>query len=768
MKHNRMRQVVRESVVCRWLCLVATLFVAVSVVASTKSGVDSAIGNQLSQSASTPVEQLATFRTTLTRSPTGLLYVSPVQVEAARKNTWTSTIELGAMISNGDDDASQFREYADWDEGAVGNLAIMGDFGETYFKFKGGAIGNDDQFFKATYGKYGSYSISGFYYETPHIYANDALLLYRGIGTDVLTLPPPLTPGGNTMADIANALTFANDGTVGLERDKWGGEFRYFALGNWNLSAKYTLEDRDGIRPFSGSFYPYTIGGAVENLEPIDYTTHDFSLDASYSGDKTFLNVGVKTSFFENDNTSLTWDNPFDLVQGGGGVPPDVIERGRAALAPDNEFYQLDVEVAQLLPMGARLMGFVSWSRMSPDEDLLPPTINSGNVAGVDTDNWNTTAALSQRTADAEIDSLSGGVELRLNPWPKFSLGVSLDYFDEENETSYTSLNPLTGQYGYIAQDSPRIKRIYNGGGNPIHYRSIPFDKSKRSWTLDATYRPLSKTTIGLEVRETRNTYDEREVEERDDTRIKVFLSIRKLDWATIRISYLSEDRDVDKYESNPYSEFYTSSLPGYMPPGSGLAAFTLEELRKFDVGDRDLDKFEARINFLIRDDMDLMLSAQLEDKDYGGAYGLQERESKTMNMEWNYQPTATLNTYLFFSRQWFEDEMSNINDAASSPDPNAGGSTYPLTGSWTESSDETSDQVGAGIYYTGEKFSFEASYTSIDSETAIDWLQAGVEERRDWIPWIQHNTAYRSLFGEPRFKALNREMELPDLTGVP
>ncbi len=50
----------------------------------------------------------------------------------------------------------------------------------------------------------------------------------------------------------------------------------------------------------------------------------------------------------------------------------------------------------------------------------------------------------------------------------------------------------------------------------------------------------------------------------------------------------------------------------------------------------------------------------------------------------------------------------------------------------------------------------------------AIGWLQAGVEERRDWMPWIQHNTAYRPLFGDPRFKELVREMKLPDLTGVP
>ena len=83
------------------------------------------------------------------------------------------------MFNNGDDGASQFREDTDWNEGgALSNLSVMSDFGETYLEFKAGAVGNNDQFFKAEYGRYGSYTISGFYSETQHIYANDATLLF--------------------------------------------------------------------------------------------------------------------------------------------------------------------------------------------------------------------------------------------------------------------------------------------------------------------------------------------------------------------------------------------------------------------------------------------------------------------------------------------------------------------------------------------------------------------------------------------------------------
>ena len=295
MKHNRLPTFVPGSAICRQLSLVALLTCSTLGFASTKTGVDSAIGNQINDSSIDPVEPLATFATVLTRSPTGLLYISPYEAEAAEADTWSSSIEFGAIFNSGDDGASQFRKYTDWDEGAVlSDVSVMGDFGDTYFNFKGGALGRDDQFLKAEYGRYGSYRIIGFFNEIPHVYADDATLLYQGIGTNVLTLPSPLIPGGNTSDEIANALTSASKGTISANREKFGGELRSLVLGKWKLGAKYTLENRDGVRPFGGSFYPTTIGGAVETLEPIDYKTHEFSLDTSYSGDRSYLNLGVK------------------------------------------------------------------------------------------------------------------------------------------------------------------------------------------------------------------------------------------------------------------------------------------------------------------------------------------------------------------------------------------------------------------------------------------------------------------------------------------
>jgi hypothetical protein len=51
------------------------------------------------------------------------------------------------------------------------------------------------------------------------------------------------------------------------------------------------------------------------------------------------------------------------------------------------------------------------------------------------------------------------------------------------------------------------------------------------------------------------------------------------------------------------------------------------------------------------------------------------------------------------------------------------------------------------------------------DTDSALDWLEEAHRLRFSWMPWIHRPVVLGSLFGEPRFEALLRQMNLPSPT---
>jgi hypothetical protein len=117
--------------------------------------------------------------------------------------------------------------------------------------------------------------------------------------------------------------------------------------------------------------------GTAELAEPIHYQTLDVSAGARYKGEDLQANFTYVGSFFSNDLTSLTWENP-GLVAFGAGVfvPP----RGRLALPPDNSYHTVKADVAWNISPTIRFVANAAYARMRQDADLIPPTLNTGTI----------------------------------------------------------------------------------------------------------------------------------------------------------------------------------------------------------------------------------------------------------------------------------------------------------------------------------------------------------------------------------------------------
>lgn len=391
------------------------------------------------------------------------------------------------------------------------------------------------------------------------------------------------------------------------------------------------------------------------------------------------------------------------------------------ALYPGNQAHRIGLDLAQRLPLGGNLNLTLAWSRQRQDEDLLPPTINSGimPVNGIDLADWNTTAALSRTSADATVDNRIARLQLTLSPLSRLRLKAHYDYLEQQTRTAYTAFNPLSGQYGYISEDG-----AYNAFGLGVfgaglttgryRFRSIPFSRREQRTGVQASLRLPWRNKLDLSFDHERVDRDNRERDTTWEDRLTLAWMDPVTDWLDLRLGYEFSTRRGTDYRYNPYEAYYTSSLPGYTGPAQ---AQTLAQLRKYDLSDRDQQVWRGRTNILLGGQMDLAVSVRAERNDYLADYGRTADYSDSANAEWSIQPDDRTRAYLSLGHLRQGGRMASINDVASAAaDPNAGGTVYPLDAAWTERNDSRGWTLGAGFEFSRGRLTVKSDYAYIDT----------------------------------------------------
>ena len=638
------------------------------------------------------------------RTPTGFLYPyppEPLEYKPFGSSLfYRGSIGLGVLWDGGDEDETRFERYADWDDGtflSVLSLELLDSGDGDYLELFGGAIGRDDEFFRLEAGRAGWLRLRGSFSRTPHRYANDATVLFSGVGTESLTLSGP--PGS---IDLAGEVAASGDSRLEIRRDSTRASASWRVRPGLNLVARYGFEKREGERPFGGAFsFPQVTGVAgavVETAAPVRDRWHDISAGVEYGGKLLQANLFYTGSLYSDDRDRLAFDNPFDL---GGGV---TLRRGRFAGPPDNEAHRISGVLALALPAHSRLKTTISWQTMRQDDDLLPPTVNSVTVAGIDLSDWNGVTALSDRDADAQIDTLLVDATLRVQPWRALRIRGRYRYYRQDNDTSYVAFNPGTGEYGYIVEDggNPSLfgaafSGVFQPGvpGNDFPVRNTPYELTRQNYELSLSYRVDPTTAFELTYK---GESVDREFRERDDTRedrVRASLSTRRT-WATFRLSYEYGTRDVSSYAPSYRRPFSFSGLPGFVP--RQLEPPGLAQLERPALSDRRQQIGRARMNLMLGDSADLTLIAGYRSDDYSSDYGPRSDRRVNVNLDWSYQPSprATFNVFGSFERT--KGKLSTIRGVAGSTDPNAGGPAFPLSNAWSAESDAYTVAFGAGL----------------------------------------------------------------------
>ena len=320
---------------------------------------------------------------------------------------------------------------------------------------------------------------------------------------------------------------------------------------------------------------------------------------------------------------------------------------------------------------------------------------------------WNTTAALSQQTADARIDSKLLDLKLSLQPTNDLSVAGKLRYQGTDNKTNYLNCNPnatygggtqysalgCTGVWGTVYADGAGNRLLNNNGTTsgvitmpatgPSSWtgigplRNIPWDNKQLVAGLSGDYRINKASSFNAAYEQETVDRRNREVGKTTEDKLKLGYTNRGFEDATVRLSYEYDHKRGDGYtplaQYLPYGgeAFYNLALTPASAANTTMLANAvvarLYNLRKFDVADRDQNVFNGRLTYALRQDMDLGVSYQWKGANYpeDNTKGRDNSRQQSLNLDFNYQASTERALYGFYSRQDSSMKQNNVQNGA-------------------------------------------------------------------------------------------------------
>jgi hypothetical protein len=701
-----------------------------NVRADSGVGVDTILGNTLNpytRSSGDYKDPDGLGQNEHSRGPTGFLQAEPnlLRDPTVTASGWQykGSVEGGAINVFGSDGNAKFREYKDVEPGLfLNNFNVEAEKPDSanFVEAFGGGLGNQDQYYGVTFGRYNDWKVKAFYNETPHTFTSSYKSLWSNLGSKNLVLNAGLTPGGTTNAATTQAsiqASLANTSPSTLEIVRKKGSIRAdLTLDNWKVFAGYSNEKREGSRPFGATFGGGGGGGNVEIPESIDNNTHDFLAGVQWANNLQALNVTANVSMFRNNIDTMTFENPiFATLNGSTGLTATTFTRGTFDLHPDNDFYNIKGEYAHRFPdlLNSRFTALYSYSGLRQDDKLIAPTeypLTGGTVTAGGAslaNNWNTTAALSQQSAKAKINTQLLDLGLTLNPINDLDVRAKVRYYETENKTEYWACNPLTGQWGRVINDGSGLALVtgqanatyttvaaataaLNGAGCNLaavqalgitpaagntNIRNIPYQYKQFNYNLSGDYRFSRNQSFNAAIE--RETFN-RDYRERDKTwedKLKVGYVNRSLEGGTVRLSLETDRRRGSDYITDPYESFYSVSM-GPLPTTGNVASWVhnIAQFRKFDLADRDQNILNGRFNYALAPDIDFGVTLQLRDIKYPNSdYGRNDHQKlNSLGFDLNWQASTDMSFYGFFAYQDGQIKQANVQ-----PNACAIGTTY-------------------------------------------------------------------------------------------
>jgi MtrB/PioB family decaheme-associated outer membrane protein len=587
-------------------------------------------------------------------------------VEFGARGVWGDVYGRPDLPFNPSITTSKYNEYRDIRNGFFVprfNMSFDDVLGsKNYFTMKSSSSFYHDQSYLATFGDYGKFKVQLRYDQIPHTFSNTTRMLSTQTAPGVYTFPSTIRQALQNAAPTAIQSLLATQVaqgmpsiTPGLERKAGSGSVSYNFTENWSMNALFSRENEVGSRPIgllfnSSPSASATAGAGLELPEPIDYWTNNLKVGTEYARKDWGIQIGYRGSFFENNISTLTFDNPFRY--NAENVTNPLI--GRMDLYPDNKAYNFDFAGTFAVAKHVRFIAAISPGWQSQNDKFLPYTSNGTTVGcGTATGACNTTASLPAQSLEGKRQTLAVNTTLVAKPYKKVELKAIYRQYDFNNNTPVRSFQVVMG-------DSAAV-----GAGGEY----VPWGYNKKNIELSGSYfiGKMSSFKAGYEG-EIFDRTNRDVAHSMEHTFFTAFDLVPHKD-VLFRLSYRHSDRQPEEYLDEE-SENFTGLFPADRP-----------EARRFDEAARLRDRADILVQYDPTDRLSLSGSFGTVQDNYnrrGGvnsatplnfvtgqsyqyyAYGMLKDISYNYNFDANYAATQAVNVFAEYSRERYNRQMAS------------------------------------------------------------------------------------------------------------
>ncbi|MEW6999726.1 MtrB/PioB family decaheme-associated outer membrane protein [Colwelliaceae bacterium BS250] len=418
-----------------------------------------------------------------------------------------------------------------------------------------------------------------------------------------------------------------------LEREQLNLEYSQYFGKNWFLTSDFSTEEKTGTKTTGAAFYANVQNGhSVILPQDIDQTTNKMEFSIAYNQSNYSVKTDYLFSQFENDKSSLTWQNPYSSLIGPNVAYPD--GSGQIGVAPDNDFHQIRVLGHYIHSPKLRFIADTSYSLASQDDNYLPYTINSQLTGGV----------LPRTSLDGEVVTITA----KASAFYRFS----------------NTLN-FKGVYRYSERDnqSPRdayqvvVADTWAPTDEKFRHYNAAHSKNSNFFELTTNYRLPSRSKVSLIY-----AYEEIDrynyaVNSTIENTIKLKLRAHSVNNLASRFELGFKDRSASLYRwDRSYFSLFDAQLINQTPENQRYTNHPL--LSQHYLSNREQMSGKANFSYPIEDNIHANLDLSYKENEYDkSTLGLTNDKSflSSLNGVWIYSNTINFSSYLTYDSYEFK-----------------------------------------------------------------------------------------------------------------